>query len=89
VGADGVWKKNAGKMLARFFSDGKLPENDKLKKREWYTLLALFILDGVFYDDSQQWKLIARKSKDYLRDAGVDLDYELDELSNMDLEFKE
>lgn len=40
-------------------------------ERAYMTLLALFILQEVFVDNADEWKMIARKAKTYLEQAGV------------------
>jgi len=35
------------------------------------TLLALLVLEEVFEDQEDEWQLIAKKAKSYLKDVGI------------------
>jgi len=45
------------------------------------TLAALFILEEFFADRADEWQLISKKAKTYLKSLGVSLKKELDSLA--------
>ena len=43
-----------------------------IKEQVYVTLLAIYLLDEVFSDKEDEWRLLVRKAKAYLRSAGVE-----------------
>jgi len=37
----------------------------------WTTLLALYILAEVFHEKEAEWKMLAKKAKDWIKQQGV------------------
>lgn len=68
-------------MLAQFFESHSIEDinllnqlkalNSALATQIWHTILALFILDEKFDDTVDEWEMIARKAKTWLKQNGV------------------
>ena len=43
-----------------------------IKEQVYVTLLAIYLLDEVFSDKEDEWRLLVRKAKAYLRSVGVE-----------------
>ena len=56
-------------MIAELTTDGKMtaPRGDVIT-----TLVALYILSEVFDDKEDEWTLLAKKAKTWLRQQGID-----------------
>jgi hypothetical protein len=46
------------------------------------TIAALFILEEFFSEKEDEWQLLAKKARDFLKSRGVSLKQELDNMSN-------
>jgi hypothetical protein len=74
----GNWQ-DSRQMLANFFlEDFPSPTkevNSQLKTNEldtiWCTLLALWLLEEVFGQRSNEWNLLAQKAKKFIKKAGI------------------
>jgi hypothetical protein len=47
------------------------------------TIAALFILEEFFSDKEDEWQLLAKKARDFVKSQGVSLKQELDNMSNL------
>ena len=77
--ADGYWQASALAKLQSFF---KLSLPTHLPIEIICTLAALLVLEDFFDDQATEWALIQKKAKDYLKNKGVNLTTEMDNLSN-------
>ena len=82
--SDGFWTSKAEAVLKKFTVSGELKDATvqeligQVKFADgtdqdciYLTLVALFILREVFDDRKDEWELIAKKAKDYLKNAGL------------------
>lgn len=74
--SSGNWTNNCGSLLAKFFSDSM--QNDSLFEELkalnaanvdllWHTIIALYILEEMFDDRADEWEMISRKAKTWLK----------------------
>ena len=81
----GYWPVSAMPALALFCANKITDDADVLealdamtlaegavKNQVYTTLLAIYILMEVFADQEDEWTLLVRKAKDYLKQAGID-----------------
>ena len=62
----GNWTVSVIPVLEKFFKDAPLTNSD-YSADVWVTLLALYILAEVFDKKDGEWKMLAKKAKDYIR----------------------
>jgi len=74
--SQGNWSSTCGSILSTFISgsmaDATLQQelkklNEKLATEIWHTIIALFILEGYFDHKVDEWDMIARKAKTWLK----------------------
>ena len=78
---DGYWKDSAESILSQFFMGKTIIDAavlDEINKadienviRANLTLVALYILQEEFEGREEEWKLIAKKGKEYLKSVGI------------------
>jgi hypothetical protein len=77
---DGYWKASAQPLLAKFLKDPKAQDQQVTAicskasdpGQAYLTLLALHILEEFFSSRSGEWKLLAKKAKEWLKVAGIE-----------------
>ena len=82
---DGYWQEGAIATFAVFLRDGQIEDEDVReaiedatlvdgvsKDQVYATLLAIFILLEKFSNQEDEWNLLVRKAKTFLRDSGLD-----------------
>jgi hypothetical protein len=74
----GFWQVTSLSDLQKFFKS-QLPTH--LESEVICTLAALIILEQFFADRQDEWQLISKKAKTYLKSQGVALKKELDALA--------
>ena len=92
---DGYWKPTAQPLLAKFLKDPKAQDQlvaaicSKASDpgQAYLTLLALHILEEFFSSRSGEWKLLAKKAKEYLKTAGIDKPDQAIQEFSLDLKF--
>merc|ERR1712004_388113 len=70
----GYWKDESEEILEQFFKCGCIDDPVESKLPDWttyLTLVAIYVLEVKFADNDDEWYLIAKKGREYLRDAGV------------------
>ena len=92
---DGYWKPTAQPLLAKFLKDPKAQDQlvaaicSKASDpgQAYLTLLALHILEEFFSSRSGEWKLLAKKAKEYLKTTGIDKPDQAIQEFSLDLKF--
>ena len=84
--SDGNWSKGAESTILNFFSDESIQDatiesliaqaksvgSKEDPKIIHLTIVALYILKDEFLHKKDEWQLIAKKAKDFLKAAGVE-----------------
>lgn len=79
---EGYWPASTKASLAAFFKDGMVDDSDVFEivanlgsadaEQIYATLLAIFLLTEAFSHKEDEWTLLVRKAKAYLKAAGLD-----------------
>ena len=64
----GFWTLQSENAIKQFFADGNLPAETvaDIGKKEWLTMMALYVLENKFKERNAEWTAIADKAKLWL-----------------------